>query len=115
MHRAADEIPASLYPKILAVAMFGDPNIRSFLGDRFPAALEAKLLQSCATRDPVRMVLQLKAVDADSCMQTCSRTGDCTYFHLTYIRPEWVNRATNFIVNAFKGTPLPPSQTVGPW
>ena len=53
MHRAADEIPTSLFPKILAVAMFGDPNIRSSLGDRFPAALEAKLLQSCATRDPV--------------------------------------------------------------
>lgn len=53
MHRAADEIPTSLYPKILAVAMFGDPNIRTSLGDRLPAALEVKLLQSCATRDPV--------------------------------------------------------------
>jgi cutinase len=53
MHQAADELPTSLYPKILALAMFGDPNLRLTLGGRFPAALEAKLLESCATRDPV--------------------------------------------------------------
>ncbi|KAF3903476.1 Cutinase [Dactylellina cionopaga] len=96
MHQAVGEVPISLYPKILALCMFGDPNLRlGALGDRFPLALRSKVLQSCAKGDLV-----------------CD-TGSCEYWHLSYIRPEWINRATNFIVNAYRGTPLPPSTTVG--
>lgn len=66
MHSAADEIPTSLYPRILALAMFGDPELRTSLGDRFPAALEAKLLESCAIRDPVSFAFMLFCTDAVS-------------------------------------------------
>ncbi|EPS39250.1 hypothetical protein H072_7006 [Dactylellina haptotyla CBS 200.50] len=96
MHQAVAELPISLYPKISALCMFGDPNLRlGILGDRFPLALRSKVLQSCAKGDLV-----------------CD-TGSCEFWHLVYGRPEWINRATNFIVSAFRGTPLPPSTTVG--
>ncbi|KAH7392204.1 cutinase-domain-containing protein [Phaeosphaeria sp. MPI-PUGE-AT-0046c] len=96
MHKAAAKIPAALYPKIKSVVMFGDPNLRlGRLGDQFPTALRAKLLQNCAVDDP-----------------TCDK-GTCQIHHLEYIRPAWTNRAVNFIVKAFQGTPLPPSETIG--
>jgi cutinase len=54
MHRAAERLSTRLYPKILAIAMFGDPNVRgAALSTPFPAALQGKVLQSCAERDPV--------------------------------------------------------------
>lgn len=54
MHKAATQIPTALYPKIKSVVMFGDPNLRlGRLGDQFPTALRAKLLQNCAVNDPV--------------------------------------------------------------
>ncbi|KAF2258982.1 hypothetical protein CC78DRAFT_556265 [Lojkania enalia] len=54
MHRAADQIPTSIFPNIKSVVMFGDPNLRlDRLGDQFPDPLRAKLLQNCAGGDPV--------------------------------------------------------------
>ena len=54
MHSAAKDIPVSLYPKIKALVMFGDPNLRlGILGDEFPAALRSKVLQNCARGDSV--------------------------------------------------------------
>lgn len=54
MHKAAEKIPTALYPKIKSVVMFGDPNLRlGRLGEQFPTALRAKLLQNCAIDDPV--------------------------------------------------------------
>lgn len=56
MHRAAERFSTSLYPKILAIAMFGDPNVMgSALSTPFPAALQSKVLQSCNARDPVSL------------------------------------------------------------
>lgn len=56
MHRAADKLPVSLFPKIKSVVMFGDPNLRlGRLGDKFPAALQSKVLEVCAKGDPVSL------------------------------------------------------------
>ncbi|KAI1858219.1 hypothetical protein JX265_010887 [Neoarthrinium moseri] len=86
MHAAADEIPKALYPRIKSLVMFGDGYKR--LGStlsRFPSGLNEKARQVCATGDPV-----------------CNTSGECTYYHLTYIRPEYIDPAVDFIVNAFK-------------
>jgi len=89
MHRAADRLPTSLFPKIKSVVMFGDPNLRlGVVGDKFPNGLKAKVLQICAKGDPV----------CDS--------GSCQFYHLTYIRPEYIEGAVTFIVRAFKGMTL---------
>ncbi|KAI4928227.1 uncharacterized protein J4E92_005711 [Alternaria infectoria] len=89
MHRAADRLPTSLFPKIKSVVMFGDPNLRlGVVGDKFPNGLKAKVLQICAKGDPV----------CDS--------GSCQFNHLTYIRPEYIEGAVTFIVRAFKGMTL---------
>ena len=54
MHRAADKLPVSLFPRIKSVVMFGDPNLRlGRLGHQFPAALQPKVLEVCAKNDPV--------------------------------------------------------------
>jgi hypothetical protein len=45
-------------------------------------------------------------------MQICDK-GTCQIHHLEYIRPIWIERAVEFIVRAFQGNPLPPSETIG--
>jgi pimeloyl-ACP methyl ester carboxylesterase len=59
MHRAAEEIPSYLYSKIVAIAMFGDPDLRSSRPVGWPAALRPKVLQSCAPGDPVSLLRSL--------------------------------------------------------
>lgn len=60
MHRAADRLPTSLFPKIKSVVMFGDPNLRlGVVGDKFPNGLKAKVLQICAKGDPVSLSIVL--------------------------------------------------------
>ncbi|KFH43451.1 cutinase-like protein [Hapsidospora chrysogenum ATCC 11550] len=82
MHAAADDIPRALHSRIKAVVMFGDPALR--LGDgSFPSGLQSKVLQNCAEGDP-----------------TCD-SGRCTYYHLTYIRPEWIEPTVDFLVEKF--------------
>ncbi|KAK0390631.1 hypothetical protein NLU13_0135 [Sarocladium strictum] len=85
MHAAAEDIPAALYPKIKSLVMFGDGVLR--LGAeraRFPAGLDEKTRQVCADGDP-----------------TCDPEGECTFFHLTYVRPEYIDPAVDFIVSGF--------------
>lgn len=85
MHRAADRLPSSIYPRIKAIVMFGDPYERLSVGGQFPLELRANVLQLCAEGDPV-----------------CDE-GTCQFYHLTYIRPEWIDRAVGFIVGRFGG------------
>ncbi|PKS04923.1 hypothetical protein jhhlp_008289 [Lomentospora prolificans] len=86
MHAAADDIPVSLYPRIKSLVMFGDGYNRLGALGRFPIGLNTKAKQVCASGDP-----------------TCDRNGDCTYYHLTYIRPEYIDPAVDFIVKGFTG------------
>ncbi|WYZ42517.1 hypothetical protein EsH8_VI_000216 [Colletotrichum jinshuiense] len=85
MHAAADNIPTALYGRIKSLVMFGDGYLR--LGanaSKFPAGLNEKVRQVCAPGDPV-----------------CDPAGTCTFYHLTYIRPEYIDPAVNFIVQKF--------------
>jgi hypothetical protein len=54
MHLATERLPESLYPKIKALVMFGDPYLKN--GRLFPEALRPKLLQNCAPGDPVSLL-----------------------------------------------------------
>jgi hypothetical protein len=72
MHVAAPNISTSLYPQIIALVMFGDPN-NAGLNDSifgtippFPATLANRLKENCAYGDPV-----------------CSDLGDANA-HLSY-------------------------------
>ncbi|KAL2880820.1 hypothetical protein SGCOL_003847 [Colletotrichum sp. CLE4] len=85
MHAAAADIPAELYGRIKSLVMFGDGYLK--LGaslSKFPAGLDEKVRQVCAAGDPV-----------------CDASGTCTFFHLTYIRPEFIDPAVDFIVQKF--------------
>jgi hypothetical protein len=63
IHFASPSIQPSLFPRIVALVMFGDPgnrgpNVTSPLGDGgitppFPDALAQKLKENCAIGDPV--------------------------------------------------------------
>ena len=53
MRVAAPKLDPSLFPKILALVMFGDRGIRDMTITQFPPALEAKLFENCAPGDPV--------------------------------------------------------------
>lgn len=52
VHRAADDIPETLYDKIKGIVTFGDPAQR-FGSRNFPEELQEKVLQNCNTGDPV--------------------------------------------------------------
>jgi cutinase len=52
MRNAAPKIPKSIYPKIIAMAMFGDPGLKR--GQKFPEELQSKLFENCAPGDPVK-------------------------------------------------------------
>lgn len=106
MHSAASRIPASLYPKIKAVVVFGDPGLTEF-----PTALRDRLLVNCAEGDPVCIVFVICEIHINV-TKVCD-SGSCTYYHLTYIQPVWIDRTVDFLVNAFLGTPLPPSTGIG--
>ncbi|KAK7445679.1 hypothetical protein CaCOL14_002249 [Colletotrichum acutatum] len=85
MHAAAADIPAELYGRIKSLVMFGDGYLK--LGaslSKFPAGLNEKVRQVCAAGDPI-----------------CDAGGTCTFFHLTYIRPEFIDPAVDFIVQKF--------------
>ncbi|KAK4033689.1 cutinase-domain-containing protein [Parachaetomium inaequale] len=87
MHAAAKDIPIHLYSRIKSLVMFGDGYHR--LGDvlsRFPVGLNSKVMQVCADGDPV-----------------CDRDGECVFYHLTYIRPNYINSAVDFIIRGFNG------------
>ncbi|KAE9988982.1 hypothetical protein EG328_003298 [Venturia inaequalis] len=90
MHNAVPKIPEATQKKVLALLMYGDPELRNGAsGKKFPAELEKVLLQNCAEGDMV-----------------CDK-GSCFAPHLQYIRQPWVDRSVEFLIAAFKGTPLP--------
>jgi pimeloyl-ACP methyl ester carboxylesterase len=61
MHSTAVQLPKDLYPRVVALVMFGDPgnrgpNVQSPMGGKvppFPVELEQKLKQNCEKGDPV--------------------------------------------------------------
>ncbi|KAL0931552.1 uncharacterized protein CTRU02_214287 [Colletotrichum truncatum] len=86
MHAAAKDIPTALYGKIKSLVMFGDGYLRyGNTLSKFPAGLNEKVRQVCANGDPV-----------------CDPDGECTFYHLTYIRPEFIDPAVDFIVRGFR-------------
>jgi len=94
MRAAAPKIPSSLYPKILALVMFGDPALKR--GGRLPEPLQSRLFENCAAGDPV-----------------CSPGNDFGP-HMTYSRrgTDFQADSAKFIAAAFKGTPLPAKTSV---
>ncbi|TKX24094.1 cutinase-like protein 5 [Elsinoe australis] len=93
MRAAVTSLSTSIQNKIVALVMFGDPANRQGRGDDWPAVLRPRDLQICAEDgggDPV-----------------CNANGTCIFFHLIYLRPEFINRAVDFIAAAFRGTPRP--------
>jgi len=91
MHSAATKIPVDIQKKIVALVMFGDPLIKptsTYGNGTFPPELQSKLLQNCAVGDMV-----------------CDK-GSCFFHHLQYIRQPWVDKTVNYLVAAFKGTPM---------
>jgi hypothetical protein len=54
MAQAMESLSSVYYSKILAVTMFGDPNVRGgLLRTQYSASLRQKLLENCDARDPV--------------------------------------------------------------
>jgi hypothetical protein len=78
IHGAAAKLPAALYPRVVALVMFGDPgnrgpNVASPLGGItpvFPKALEDRVKQNCEKGDPV-----------------CTNSGVDIDQHLGYLEP----------------------------
>lgn len=90
MHNAVPKIPEETQKKIVALIMYGDPELRNGAkAKKFPPALEMVLLENCAEGDMV-----------------CDK-GSCFAPHLQYIRQPWVDRSVDFLIAAFKGTPMP--------
>jgi cutinase len=92
MHDAAAKLDPSVFPRIVAVVMFGDPGNKgpgalSPLGGKvavFPADLQAKLKENCATGDPV-----------------CSSGLDISA-HLTYVSGDYMSQSASYILKQFQ-------------
>jgi len=90
-------------PKILALVMFGDPGFRGGFGlgligggNQFPDVLFGRLRQNCNKGDPV-----------------CDPATPAGFEkHLDYAQPQWQKASSEFIIDAFKGQPLPKSPRV---
>ncbi|PNS16976.1 mevalonate kinase [Sphaceloma murrayae] len=93
MRSAVTSLSSAIQNKIVALVMFGDPAERRGQGEDWPGVLRQRNLQICATEgggDPV-----------------CNAQGTCIFFHLIYLRPEFINRAVAFLTAGFRGQPLP--------
>jgi len=53
MRSASRKLPAEMFPRIIALVMFGDRGIRDMSIPQFPKELEDKLFENCAKADPV--------------------------------------------------------------
>jgi predicted esterase len=53
MRAASVMLDRAVYPKILALVMFGDRGMREMNITQFPPELQAKLFENCAPKDPV--------------------------------------------------------------
>jgi dienelactone hydrolase len=87
MHYAAKSIPEALFPKIVALVMYGDPITGPPQGPaavpEFPAALQTKLLMNCAEGDrvsyPFTLLYVLKS-DSDVCLnRSAIRVGNVSF------------------------------------
>jgi hypothetical protein len=95
MHGASVQLPASVFPSIVALVMFGDPgnrglNARSPLGGivpAFPADLGKKLKENCEKGDPV-----------------CTNSGSVIGDHLTYSEDKlgYIKGSAEYIIQQFK-------------
>jgi hypothetical protein len=68
MAQAMESLSSSYYSKILALTMFGDPNVRGgLLSTQYSASLRQKLLENCDARDPVclPLLISMKQPNAD--------------------------------------------------
>ncbi|KAF1809649.1 alpha/beta-hydrolase [Eremomyces bilateralis CBS 781.70] len=97
MRAASVKFDPSIYPKILALVMFGDRGMRDLNITQFPPHLQTKLFENCAPADP-----------------GCSGVGTDPAPHLTYNANGTTYQADSarFIIAAFKGTPLPAKTAV---
>lgn len=59
MHMAAANLSLDVYPKIIALVMYGDPGEKqnNTRVQRFPVYLGSRLIEICAPGDPVSSVL----------------------------------------------------------
>lgn len=108
MHYAANDIPAQLFPKIVALVMTGDPAKKNSATSTFPTGLREKELNLCATGDPVSYMLFLNSRTVLTNYQVCM-AGDCFFNHLYYIRPEYVQQAVEFIVERYNASSTAPT------
>ncbi|KAF2228174.1 cutinase-domain-containing protein [Elsinoe ampelina] len=93
MRSAVTSLSTTIQNEIVAVVSFGDPAERQGRGEDWPGVLRNRNLQICATEgggDPV-----------------CNAQGTCIFFHLIYVRQEFIDRAVSFLSAAFRGQPLP--------
>lgn len=109
MHFAAQSIPEALFPRIVALALYGDPGNRGPgqidpLGGTtpvLPSALAAKLIELCAFNDPV-----------------CNNNGTVVDAHLSYSNPNttYISDGANYIAKEFQsgGTSGPVPAVPGP-
>jgi cutinase len=91
VHAAAEAMPPELTLKILAILLYGSPTMACAEDyGKIPDTLLGRLQESCSKGD-----------------NTCDKTGQCHARHMDYVKKPWIDRGANFIVAAFKGTPMP--------
>jgi hypothetical protein len=57
MHRASANLSVNLFPRVVALVMFGDPGNKQNTRVRsFPVYLGSRLFENCADGDPVRHI-----------------------------------------------------------
>jgi hypothetical protein len=74
MRSASLKISPSVFPKILALVMFGDRGMRDMTITQFPPALQAKLFENCAPRDPVSLGMILNLEDRSTKLRRLTRS-----------------------------------------
>jgi len=95
---AKPKLDTSVFDRILALVMFGDPAYKGETGPfptgstTFPTVLYERLRENCAPGDPV-----------------CDPKPMGFERHLEYVNEPWQKDSVAFIVAAFKGQPLPKS------
>jgi cutinase len=96
--KEAPKLNPNVIPNILALVMFGDPAYKGGSGPlgalsggaKFPGLLHDRLRENCAPRDPV-----------------CDPNAGGFEQHLEYVKNPWQSESAAYIIDAFKGLPLP--------